>query len=216
MLPDQRWIGAILIALAVLLLVFDVHIDNGRLVASRKKMLSLFLIASGGLLIIAGLVLRFEFPAYDWNVNGTDSSDNKSVTKDDLNALSLEILWKTDFNTGSYKIIQEFETVLFSMDGSRIGTFTYGVGLYGDFSSKSIFMSLYVPGTAHGFDLAKILADQFPVYLEDAKTNIHVWTSPSGDQSQPISDNLQFTNVIYVYLDNVFNDQQMNDPCLSG
>jgi hypothetical protein len=46
--------------------------------------------------------------------------------------------------------------------------------------------------------------------LDDARKNFHIWTAPKGDASQPISDNLIFTNKIYLYYENILNDEQIN------
>jgi hypothetical protein len=71
-------------------------------------------------------------------------------------------------------------------------------------------MSLYVPGSNHGYDVIEWFASGYRIYLDDARKNIHIWAAPRGDQSQPISDNLIFTNRIYIYHENIFEDGQIN------
>jgi len=125
--------------------------------------------------------------------------------------LTIALLWRTDFNVGSYKMLQMFSTDLYTREAQRLGRFDFGVGMYGSFDAKSLFMSLYVPGSDHGYDLISWFADGYRTYLDDARTNFHIWTAPLGDHSQPISDNLIFTNRIYVYYENIFPDDRVNE-----
>jgi hypothetical protein len=67
--------------------------------------------------------------------------------------LTIENLWRDDFTIGSYKMLQDFSIDLFKEGGQKLGTFEIGVGMYGDFAAKSLFMSLYVPGSDHGYDV---------------------------------------------------------------
>lgn len=108
-------------------------------------------------------------------------------------------------------MLQMFSTDLYTRDAQRLGRFDFGVGLYGSFDSKSLFMSLYVPGSDHGYDLISWFADGYRIYLDDARKNFHIWTAPQGDHSQPISDNLIFTNRIYIYYENILADDRVNE-----
>ena len=81
--------------------------------------------------------------------------------------------------------------------------------MYGDFDAKSLFMSLYVPGSDHGYDVIGWFAEGYKDYLHDARTNIHLWTAPQGDLSQPLSDDLLFTKRIYIYYENILSDAQI-------
>jgi len=108
-------------------------------------------------------------------------------------------------------MLQTLSTYLYTRDAQRLGPYDFGVGMYGSFDSKSLFMSLYVPGSDRSYDLISWFADGYHTYLDDARKNIHVWTTPQGDHSQPISDNLIFTNRIYIYYENIFPDDQVNE-----
>jgi hypothetical protein len=123
--------------------------------------------------------------------------------------LTIENLWRDDFAIGSYRLLQGFGIDLFKEGGEKLGTFDIGVGMYGDFTAKSLFMSLYVPGSDHGYEVIGWFAEGYKDYLHDARTNIHLWTAPEGDQSQPLSDDLLFTNRIYIYYENIFSDAQI-------
>ncbi len=108
-------------------------------------------------------------------------------------------------------MLQMFDTDLYTRDLQRLGRFDFGVGMYGSFESKSLFMSLYVPGSDHGYDLISWFSDGYRTYLDDARKNFHIWTAPQGDRSQPLSDNLIFTNRIYIYYENILADDQVNN-----
>jgi hypothetical protein len=125
--------------------------------------------------------------------------------------LTIALLWRTDFNVGSYKMLQTFSTDLYTREAKRLGRFDFGVGMYGNFDSKSLFMSLYVPASEHGYDLIGWFADGYRTYLDDARKNIHIWIAPKGDLSQPISDDLIFTNRIYIYYENILADARVNE-----
>lgn len=59
MVPEQRWIGAILLALAVLIFLFDVKIERGHVRAGRKRMGPIIVMAVGVLIFSAGAVWYF-------------------------------------------------------------------------------------------------------------------------------------------------------------
>lgn len=59
MFPDRRWIGAILIALAVLIFLFDVKIERGHVRAGRKRMGPIIVMAVGVFILGAGAVWFF-------------------------------------------------------------------------------------------------------------------------------------------------------------
>ena len=107
-------------------------------------------------------------------------------------------------------MLQMFRTDLYTADAVSLGTFDFGIGFYGSFDSKSLFISLFLPGGDHANDIISWFSYAYHKYLDDARKNIHIWTAPQGDQSQPISDDLNFTNRIYVYYENILSDAQVN------
>jgi hypothetical protein len=59
MFPEQRWIGAILLAFAVLIFLFDVKIERGHVRAGRKRMGPIIVMAIGVLFLAPGAVWYF-------------------------------------------------------------------------------------------------------------------------------------------------------------
>lgn len=88
--------------------------------------------------------------------------------------LSIALLWRTDFNVGSYKMLEDLSTDLYTTEAKRLGRFDFGVGFYGSFDAKSLFMSLYVPASDHAADLIGWFADGYQTYLDDARANFHI------------------------------------------
>ena len=119
-------------------------------------------------------------------------------------------LFRADFSSGgSFKVIEGFMQD-FTKGKANLGNHYFEVGLYGDFNAKSLFMSLYVPGDKDAHDIISWFADGYKVYLADMRKNIHVWTAPQGDQSQPLSDTLLFTKSVYVYYENILPDNEID------
>ena len=122
--------------------------------------------------------------------------------------ITLHNLFLDDFQTGSYKLVLGLTTPLYK-EGRNIGEFPFEIGMYGDFQSKSVFISLYAPASDHAAELISWFANAYKDYLYDARKNIHVWTASPGTQSQLLSDDLVFTKKIYVYYENILSTDQL-------
>jgi hypothetical protein len=124
--PPPQWIVWPLIAAAVLFGCSGIpwvvhHVPLGAILA---------VILGFSLLLGGGIATYQSWPS----TNGkTDQTVN------------IALLWRTDFNVGSYKMLQDFSTALYKTDGDRLGFFDFGVGIYGSFDSQSVFMSFYAP-----------------------------------------------------------------------
>src|SRR5258708_10610397 len=197
-----RGCGVLLMATAAFGLLLWFAWDHRKpAIASYFLMAGAIFAALSILSVIGWLVLRMSV-----GVPAADTTPAKPEQE-----LTIQLLWRTDFTVGSYKMLQMLSTDLYKRDGQRLGRFDFGVGMYGSFDSKSVFMSLYVPGSAHGHDLISWFADGYRIYLDDARKNFHIWTAPQGHHSQPISDNLIFTNRIYIYYENILPDDRVNE-----
>jgi hypothetical protein len=196
---------------------------NIRNLGHRRRMIAIYGMFFCGLGFI-GFASAYFWPGGEPEQTERDKPDTKAAEltnniisqapqkqADQTQGLTIKRLWETDFNVGSYKMLQDFETDLYTTDAKRLGRFDFGVGIYGSFDSKSVFMSLYVPGSAYGYELIKWLADGYRSYLDDATKNIRIWAAPKGDNSQPISENLVFTNRIFIYHENIFTDAKVNE-----
>lgn len=122
--------------------------------------------------------------------------------------LTLHNLFLDDFQTGSYKMILNRSTPLYK-EGRNIGEFPFEIGFYGDFQAKSLFMSFYAPGSDYAFELMSWFSNAYKDYLYDAKKNIHIWTTSSGDQNPLLSDDLLFTKKVYIYYENILTSEQI-------
>jgi hypothetical protein len=100
---------------------------------------------------------------------------NKPASTSSKRDLTLNLLWRTDFNSGaSYKFIQGLSVDLYQISGDLLGHFDFGVGLYGNFNAKSVFVSLYVPATPKPMEFIEWFADGYKIYLDDARKNFHI------------------------------------------
>jgi hypothetical protein len=195
------WAGIGVLLCSVLALIIGLLHKRG----IGKPMSWPFLVMSFGIIITCGGAAWHFWPIKPLDEAGSHAS----VTDERLENITLEFLWKTDRFSASYHIIQILPTDLYSNDAFRLGQFNIGVGIYGNFDSKSLVMSLYVPGSDRGYDIIHAFGNQYSQYL-DAAMHVHVWAEQKGDHSQPISDDLTFTKRIYIYHDNIYTDKQIH------
>lgn len=135
-------------------------------------------------------------------------SPTKPIQVKGVPSFTVHDLFLGDFSTGGAKVLEGFSQN-FKKGDVGIGTHFFEVGLYLNFEAKSVFMSLYVPGDEHAFDVITWWSDGYKAYLADLRKNIHIWPQ-TGEESQAISDNDVFTNKIYIYHENIFNDEQIH------
>jgi hypothetical protein len=124
-------------------------------------------------------------------------------------AFTIHDLFSADFSPGSFKMLEGFTTD-FKKGDQNLGVHDFEVGLYGDFTAKSLFMSFYTPGSKDAYDIISWFAMGYKIYLADMRKNIHIWSAPQGDQSQPLSDDLIFTKTIYIYYEKILSDDRVH------
>ncbi len=124
--------------------------------------------------------------------------------------ITLHDLFLDDFQVGSYKVIMGLSTPLYK-EGRNIGRFPFEMGVNGDFEAKSVFVSLYAPGSEHAFELIYWFSGAYKDFLYDLKKNTLIWTASPGTQNQYLSNNLMFTGKIYVYCENILSTEQVRE-----
>jgi hypothetical protein len=93
----------------------------------------------------------------------------------------------------------------------HIGNMPIEMGIFCNWDANSIFDSYYIPGSNFAQDLIDLIADHNDEYLASQRRSVHVWIAPKGDGHQPISDDLTFSKITYIYHDNVFTDAQKTE-----
>ena len=134
----------------------------------------------------------------------------QSEANNKIHDLSIRDFWLTDFSEGgSYKLMQSFDTDLTNTDHRSLGRIFYGVGLYGNFDSKSLFMSIYVPQSSLAKNFIYSFGGMYQGVLNDTRQYIKAWAAPQGDNAQRTSEDLKFTGKVFVYYDGMLTDAEL-------
>jgi hypothetical protein len=220
LLPDAHWVGWLFILAGFLVFVFDIHIENSHIATTRTwaAIATRFKkprIVTGTLIL---LCLVVGFPVwYFWPTSHSDkpiilatvANNTNEVTVYETPELTIVDLWRDDFwNIGSFKALQGLRLGMVGMLGVT-GPYTVGIGLYGDFAAKSLFMSLYVPSNMPTFSIIWLFSDNYEEYLNAVKDNVLVIAVPNGDKYQPTSSDLIFTKEIYIYYEDIMSEDQI-------
>jgi hypothetical protein len=199
--PGTFFWGGLLLTAALIgaAIVIAIRGEAGEPIAGHKRRM----IALAGMIGCgAGFAGLYFWPTpHSGSVTGHHDASPPDIT--------VHNLFLDDFERGSYKVIQGFSTDLYR-DGKNLGNFPFEIGMYGDFQAKSLFMSLYVPGSDTAFDLISWFSTGHKDYLYDVRKNVHIWTASPGTQNQLLSDDLIFTRKIYVYYENILSTGQLH------
>jgi hypothetical protein len=114
-------------------------------------------------------------------------------------------LFETDMTSNGY-----IKKLSYKINGTIDGDFSIGFNVYGDIVSDSFFISIYIPGIPHAFDLCQTMADGYKIYLTDAE-NLGIAVPFPGDSRVILSKDMRFTQLIYLYHESFFSDQQVRD-----
>lgn len=160
---------------------------------------------AGGVFLILGLMWLTFTPKFGARTLSQYSGDAPQSVLISREQITLHDLFESDLSGRSYNMVQGFEQGLFI--NNKLENLSFEIGLYGDFQSRSLFMGLYIPATEHYQALLSWLSTSgYKNYLYDAKTNLHMWPADPAGDSQPISDDLQFTKQVYIYYENIIPD----------
>lgn len=115
--------GGIWILMTCAVLIF---LDMRQPLKERARVIPLIGMVICGLGFL-GLATWYFWPSQSEIATNPPVPDSKPAAIDQL---TIPLLWRTDFNVGSYKMLQTFGTTLYTADGNKLGTFDFGVGFF--------------------------------------------------------------------------------------
>lgn len=83
--------------------------------------------------------------------------------------------------------------------------------IIGDVAANSKFLSFYIPTSQYSLRIMEFIADEYNEWIVDVENTLHVHNNVQGNTSPVHSQNMIFSNVIYVYHDDALDAVQIGD-----
>jgi hypothetical protein len=208
-LPDQKWIGFVLIAIGLLIFVFDIRFEHGEIESGERRLGKLLhsnprrrMIGLLGM-VIFGLGFIASAAVYLWPQTKPWKHD-------------LEDLYTTDTN-GLGNLERKWEVGISDQDKGLSTTLILRFRLYEDFNSNIDYISIFIPETHNAligdeqiYGLIKWLRDQIPPFRKDLQNSVGVGESRPGVPYAEAKD-MKFSGRVFIYSMSNFTQVQLGE-----
>jgi hypothetical protein len=200
MLPDQRWIGGLIILVGILAVVFDIKIERGQVEVGTPKSLGKR-VREMARHVMTGVAILAVVIGTAWHF--WPKSDHLKTP------LTLKDLFDTDFVSTSGPL---------SFNAGIIHSFTNPfdktktdvlIQVLSDSASQSRYLAFYIPAARDQFTVCEELANRFQSILSQLDKTATTSIRQPGDSDVFSSNRFPFSGAIYIYTETDFSSEQV-------
>jgi hypothetical protein len=201
-LPEAKWIGWTLVAIGLLVFVFDVHIERGQLAVGStatlkqrfRRMWPQYLMVVCGMGFFVGLVAFLQL-----NVRPPAQEETKNVSSP-KDPTDLFYYFVHDFNFAS---IDRTAMIRAQGPSGLDQTVEVKIRLFRDFGSNSEFMAAFVPffGDVKLVAITEQFIDSLKSHIKQAREDAKLIGMRVSDPGSPVSssEDLVFSGRVFLY-----------------